>query len=199
MKRFRFSLETVLKLRGWREEEEIRRLSFVVSKLNALIGEKDSNEREIESSYEAILSSSKVGTSLSDYLSIEQYIQGLIKRNEELSDRIKAQNEEVNLVRKDVMVARMNKKVIEVLKDKRFTEWKKKRNRAERREVEEFNLQLSKQSLFDSTEIFGPSKSKKIPRTFKILNREDGGDELTSDFKTLRDFYEKYYLGQGKS
>ncbi|MCW7489337.1 flagellar export protein FliJ [Leptospira meyeri] len=199
MKRFRFSLETVLKLRGWREEEEIRRLSFVVSKLNALIGEKDSNEREIESSYEAILSSSKVGTSLSDYLSIEQYIQGLIKRNEELSDRIKAQNEEVNLVRKDVMVARMNKKVIEVLKDKRFAEWKKKRNRAERREVEEFNLQLSKQSLFDSTEIFGPSKSKKVPRTFKILNREDGGDELTSDFKTLRDFYEKYYLGQGKS
>ncbi|TGL46193.1 flagellar export protein FliJ [Leptospira meyeri] len=199
MKRFRFSLETVLKLRGWREEEEIRRLSYVVSKLNALIGEKESNEREIESSYEAILSSSKVGTSLSDYLSIEQYIQGLIKRNEELTDRIKAQNEEVNLVRKDVMVARMNKKVIEVLKDKRFAEWKKKRNRAERREVEEFNLQLSKQSLFDSTEIFGPSKSKKVPRTFKILNREDGGDELTSDFKTLRDFYEKYYLGQGKS
>ncbi|EKJ86962.1 flagellar FliJ protein [Leptospira meyeri] len=199
MKRFRFSLETVLKLRGWREEEEIRRLSYVVSKLNALIGEKESNEREIESSYEAILSSSKVGTSLSDYLSIEQYIKGLIKRNEELTDRIKAQNEEVNLVRKDVMVARMNKKVIEVLKEKRFAEWKKKRNRAERREVEEFNLQLSKQSLFDSTEIFGPSKSKKVPRTFKILNREDGGDELTSDFKTLRDFYEKYYLGQGKS
>ncbi|MCG6151889.1 flagellar export protein FliJ [Leptospira bandrabouensis] len=199
MKRFRFSLETVLKLRGWREEEEIRRLSLVVSKLNALIGEKDTNEREIESSYEAILNSSKVGTSLSDYLSIEQYIQGLIRRNEELESRIATQNEEVNLVRKDVMVARMNKKVIEVLKDKRFAEWKKKRNRSERREVEEFNLQLSKQSLFDSTESIGLSKSKKIPRTFKILNREDGGDELTSDFKTLRDFYEKYYLGQGKS
>ncbi|TGK84418.1 flagellar export protein FliJ [Leptospira montravelensis] len=199
MKRFRFSLETVLKLRGWREEEEIRRLSLVVSKLNALIGEKDTNEKEIESSYEAILNSSKVGTSLSDYLSIEQYIQGLIRRNEELESRIATQNEEVNLVRKDVMVARMNKKVIEVLKDKRFAEWKKKRNRAERREVEEFNLQLSKQSLFDSTDSFVPLKSKKIPRTFKILNREDGGDELTSDFKTLRDFYEKYYLGQGKS
>lgn len=199
MKRFRFSLETVLKLRGWREEEEIRRLSLVVSKLNSLIGEKDSNEREIESSYEAILASSKVGTSLSDYLSIEQYIQGLMRRNEELEERITAQNEEVNLVRKDVMVARMNKKVIEVLKDKRFAEWKKKRNKMERREVEEFNLQLSKQSLFDSTESYGPSKSKKIPRTFKILNREDGGDELTSDFKTLRDFYEKFYLGQGKS
>ncbi|TGK87417.1 flagellar export protein FliJ [Leptospira noumeaensis] len=199
MKRFRFSLETVLKLRGLREEEEIRRLSLVVSKLNSLIGEKDSNEREIESSYEAILSSSKVGTSLSDYLSIESYIQGLMRRNEELEERISSQNEEVNLVRKDVMLARMNKKVIEVLKDKRFAEWKKKRNRAERREVEEFNLQLSKQSFFDSTESFGSSKSKKIPRTFKILNREDGGDELTSDFKSLRDFYEKYYLGQGKS
>lgn len=199
MKRFRFSLETVLKLRGWREEEEIRRLSLVVSKLNSLIGEKDSNEKEIESSYEAILASSKVGTSLSDYLSIEQYIQGLMRRNEELEERIRSQNDEVNLVRKDVMVARMNKKVIEVLKDKRFAEWKKKRNRMERREVEEFNLQLSKQSLFDSTESYGPAKSKKIPRTFKILNREDGGDELTSDFKTLRDFYEKYYLGQGKS
>ncbi|MCW7493927.1 flagellar export protein FliJ [Leptospira sp. 2 VSF19] len=199
MKRFRFSLETVLKLRGWREEEEIRRLSLVVSKLNSLIGEKESNEKEIESSYNAILNSSKVGTSLSDYLSIEQYIQGLIRRNEDLEARIFAQNEEVNLVRKDVMVARMNKKVIEVLKDKRFAEWKKKRNRAERREVEEFNLQLSKQSLFDLTESFTPAKSKKIPRTFKILNREDGGDELTSDFKTLRDFYEKYYLGKGKS
>lgn len=199
MKRFRFSLETVLKLRGLREEEEIRRLSLVVSKLNTLIAEKENNQKEIESSYEAILSSAKVGTSLSDYLSIEQYIKGLIRRNEELDHRISNQNEEVNLVRKDVMVARMNKKVIEVLKDKRFLEWKKKRNRMERREVEEFNFQLNKQSLFDSFDTYGPKASKKIPRTFKILNREDGGDELASDFKTLRDFYEKYYLGQGKS
>lgn len=199
MKRFRFSLETVLKLRGLREEEEIRRLSLVVSKLNTLIAEKENNQKEIESSYEAILSSAKVGTSLSDYLSIEQYIKGLIRRNEELDHRISNQNEEVNLVRKDVMVARMNKKVIEVLKDKRFLEWKKKRNRMERREVEEFNFHLNKQSLFDSFETVGSKTSKKIPRTFKILNREDGGDELASDFKTLRDFYEKYYLGQGKS
>ncbi|TGL47209.1 flagellar export protein FliJ [Leptospira kemamanensis] len=199
MKRFRFSLETVLKLRGLREEEEIRRLSLVVSKLNTLISEKENNQKEIESSYEAILSSAKVGTSLSDYLSIEQYIKGLIRRNEELEHRISNQNEEVNLVRKDVMVARMNKKVIEVLKDKRFLEWKKKRNRMERREVEEFNVHLNKQSLFDSFDTYGPKASKKIPRTFKILNREDGGDELASDFKTLRDFYEKYYLGQGKS
>lgn len=199
MKRFRFSLETVLKLRGLREEEEIRRLSLVVSKLNTLISEKENNQKEIESSYEAILSSAKVGTSLSDYLSIEQYIKGLIRRNEELEHRISNQNEEVNLVRKDVMVARMNKKVIEVLKDKRFLEWKKKRNRMERREVEEFNVHLNKQSLFDSFDTYGPKAFKKIPRTFKILNREDGGDELASDFKTLRDFYEKYYLGQGKS
>ncbi|MBL0955311.1 flagellar export protein FliJ [Leptospira levettii] len=199
MKRFRFSLETVLKLRGLKEEEEIRRLSVVVSKLNSLISEKENNEKEIESSYEAILSSAKVGTSLSDYLSIEQYIKGLIRRNEELDHRISNQTDEVNLVRKDVMVARMNKKVIEVLKDKRFLEWKKKRNRMERREVEEFNFHLNKQSLFDSFDSFGPKASKKIPRTFKILNREDGGDELASDFKTLRDFYEKYYLGQGKS
>ncbi|XDD43575.1 flagellar export protein FliJ [Leptospira sp. WS60.C2] len=199
MKRFRFSLETVLKLRGLKEEEEIRRLSLVVSKLNSLISEKETNEKEIESSYEAILSSSKVGTSLSDYLSIEQYIKGLIRRNEELDQRIANQNEEVNLVRKDVMVARMNKKVIEVLKDKRFGEWKKKRNRMERREVEEFNFHLSKHSLFDAMDSYGPKPSKKIPRTFKILNREDGADELASDFKTLRDFYEKYYLGQGKT
>lgn len=74
-----------------------------------------------------------------------------------------------------------------------------KRNRMERRDVEEFNFQLSKQTLFDPSENFGPKASKKIPKTFKILNREDGGDELASDFKTLRDFYEKYYLGQGKS
>ncbi|TGL69811.1 flagellar export protein FliJ [Leptospira jelokensis] len=199
MKRFRFSLETVLKLRSLKEEEEIRRLSLVVSKLNALISEKENNQKEIQSSYEAILSSAKVGTSLSDYLSIEQYIKGLIRRNEEIDHRIENQTHEVNLVRKDVMVARMNKKVIEVLKDKRFLEWKKKRNRMERREVEEFNFHLNKQTLFESPESFGPKASKKIPRTFKILNREDGGDELTSDFKTLRDFYEKYYLGQGKS
>lgn len=126
MKRFRFSLETVLKLRSLKEEEEIRRLSLVVSKLNTLISEKENNEREIQSSYEAILSSAKVGTSLSDYLSIEQYIKGLIRRNEEIDHRIEIQTHEVNLVRKDVMVARMNKKVIEVLKDKRFLEWKKK-------------------------------------------------------------------------
>ncbi|TGN19224.1 flagellar export protein FliJ [Leptospira idonii] len=198
MKRFRFSLETVLKLREWREEEEIKRLSIVVSELNSLFAEREFNEKEIARSYQEIESSAKVGTSLSDYLSIERYIQGLMKQNEELGHSIERKNEEVNLVRQDVLVARKDKKVIEVLKENRFNEWKKKRNRAERKEMEEYNASiLASHSYFDSLESTGP-KAQKIPKTFKILNREDGGDELTSDFKNLRDFYEKYYMGQGK-
>ncbi|MDF3819272.1 flagellar export protein FliJ [Leptospira sp. 96542] len=198
MKRFQFSLETVLKLRTRKEEEEIRRLSIVVSKLNELILEKQTNEVEIQNSYDTILASAKVGTSLDDYLYIERYIQGLIKQNADLDQKIFSQMEEVNLVRKDVLVARQNKKVLEVLKEKRHLEWKKRRNKMERREVEEFNLSMANfDSYFEGLTAAKPSK--KIPKTFKILNREDGGDELTSDFKTLRDFYEKYYLGQGKT
>lgn len=197
MKRFQFSLETILKLRARKEEEEIRRLSFVVSKLNELTQEKNTNELEISRSYNQISNSAKVGTSLSEYLSIEQYIQGLNRINEDLDQKILKQNEEVDLVRKDVLVARTNKRVIEILKERRYLEWKKKRKKQEQREVEEFNLMIAEQNKSDSI-TFVSNKSKKIPKTFRILNREDGGDELTSEFKTLRDFYEKFYLGQGK-
>ncbi|MCZ8344355.1 MAG: flagellar FliJ family protein [Leptospira sp.] len=197
MKRFQFSLETLLKLKARKEEEEIRRLSSVVSKLNQLIAEKETNQLEISRSYQMITNSAKVGTSLNDYISIERYIQGLTKRNEDLESRIANQNSEVDLVRKDVLVARKNKRVIEILKERRYLEWKKKRKRIEQKEVEEFNLMIDEfhkwEPPFQSNQ-----KTKQKPKTFRILSREDGGDELTSDFKTLRDFYEKFYLGQGK-
>jgi len=199
VKRFRYSLETVLKLREIREEEELKRLSIVVSELNALFAEREFNEKEIEKSYLDIESSARVGTSLNDYLSIESYIHGLTKLNEELDYKISEKNKQVDVVRQDVQLARKDKKVLEILRENRFNEWKKKRNRAERREVEEYNESLAAHTkMLDSMFSEEPNKTKKIPKTFKILNREDGGDELMSDFKNIRDFYEKYFMGQGR-
>jgi flagellar export protein FliJ len=199
VKRFRYSLETVLKLREIREEEELKRLSIVVSELNALFAEREFNESEIEKSYLDIESSARVGTSLSDYLSIESYIHGLTKLNDDLDFKISEKNKQVDIVRQDVQLARKNKKVLEILKENRFNEWKKKRSRAERREVEEYNENVVAHSkMLDSLFSEDSKKSKKIPKTFKILNREDGGDELMSDFKNIRDFYEKYFMGQGR-
>ncbi|TGL61230.1 flagellar export protein FliJ [Leptospira ognonensis] len=199
MKRFRYTLETVLKLREIKEEEELKRLSSVVSELNALIAEREFNENEIEKSYLEIESSAKVGKSLTDYLSIESYIHGLTKLNDELDFKINDKNKSVDLVRLDVQVARKDKKVLEILKENRFKEWKKKHSRAERREVEEYNENIAAHSIYmDSIFSEDPKKSKKVPKTFKILNREDGGDELMSDFKNIRDFYEKFYMGQGR-
>jgi flagellar FliJ protein len=199
VKRFRYSLETVLKLREIREEEELKKLSIVVSELNALFAEREFNDKEIEKSYGDIESSARVGTSLSDYLSIESYIRGLIKLNEELVLRIQEKNKQVDVVRQGVLIARKDKKVLEILKENRYNEWKKKRNRADRKEIEEYNEGVRAHSIYtDSIMSVETKKSKKIPKTFKILNREDGGDELMSDFKNIRDFYEKFYMGQGR-
>jgi len=199
VKRFRYSLETVLKLREIKEEEELKRLSIVVSELNGLFAEREFNDGEIEKSYLEIESSARVGKSLSDYLAIESYIHGLTKLNEELDLKIAEKNRQVDLVRQDVQLARKDKKVLEILKENRFLEWKKKRNRSERKEIEEYNESLAHHNNFiDSIFSEEPKKSKKVPKTFKILNREDGGDELMSDFKNIRDFYEKFYMGQGR-
>ncbi|MDZ4727587.1 MAG: flagellar export protein FliJ [Leptospira sp.] len=199
MKRFRYSLETVLKLRSIREEEELKRLSIVVSELNLIITEREFNESEIQRSYLEIENSAHVGTSLNDYLSIERYIQGLLKMNEDLEYKIQEKNKQVDLVRADVLIARKDKKVLEILKENRFKEWKKKVNRVERREVEEYNdSMLAHKTYVESLPDGNKGQQKKNPKTFKIMNREDGGDELMGDFKNLRDFYEKYYMGQGR-
>ncbi len=199
MKRFRFSLETVMKLRELREEEELKKLSIVVSELNAIFAEQEYNRKEIQNAYKEIESSVSVGRSLNDYLSIERYIQGLSKLNEELDIRIIEKNKQVDLVRQGVLIARKDKKVLEILKENRLNEWKKKRNRLERREIEEYNEHLAAQTKFlESMPTTNKKNDKKIPKTFKILNREDGGDELMGDFKNLRDFYEKFYMGQGR-
>ncbi|GBF50504.1 endoflagellar biosynthesis chaperone [Leptospira ryugenii] len=177
----------------------MKRLSIVVSELNQIFTEREFNEKEIERSYREIESSAQIGTSLDEYLSIERYIQGLMRINEELSAKIEKKNQEVNLVRVDVLKARKDKRVLEILRENRYLEWKKKRNRQERRELEEYNeMVLMNQIHADPRPEGKKESSKKIPKTFKILNREDGGDELMGDFKNLRDFYEKYYMGQGR-
>ncbi len=196
MKRFQFSLSTVLRLRERKEEEEIRNLSLIVSKLNALFSEKEGHELAIQRTYQMMDSHSSIGNSIHELFYWDSFIRASSERIKRIEVEIQAREREANHQREILMLARKDKKVIEVLRENRFQEWKKKRNRQERREIEEYNFSLS-QSPNLAFESSGSSSQKKKPKTFKILNRDDGGDEFMADFQSLKAYYEKFYQGKG--
>lgn len=186
----------MLRLRERKEEEEIRNLSLIISKLNAMIAEKETHELAIQRTYQTMDSHSTIGNSIHDLFYWDSFIRASRERIKRINFDILAKEREANHQREILMLARKDKKVIEVLRENRYKEWKKKRNREERREIEEYNLSLEslQTTPYDS---MNSNPQKKKPKTFKIVNRDDGGDEFMADFQSLKAYYEKFYQGKG--
>ncbi|EQA36793.1 flagellar export protein FliJ [Leptospira inadai serovar Lyme str. 10] len=137
MKRFRFRLDPVLRLRKIAEDKKLQELSELVAEINLRNLEIEENESRIHSLASTPLEGS---SGLREYSYMQTYIRQLLTRNTELLEEIRSYDEPVSKKRAEVTEARKDKKVMELLKEKRFAEYIKRYKKGEQVEAEELFL-----------------------------------------------------------
>jgi flagellar FliJ protein len=188
MKKFHFRLEPLLILKKRKEDNEIRNFSIVVSAINLLTEEKDSLVKEIDQVGSDISKRIQTGTSFKDYTDYSDISRFLSLKIKTIEDSIEKKQPELDLARIRLNEASKERKVMELLKDKDWKEHKKKLQKEEKKELEEFIL---------VHEFYQGNQKEQPPSTLKILSDEliEDSEELVREEKPLTELekLEKMY------
>lgn len=186
MKKFKFSLETVMKLRKIKVDEEIRNLSVVAGNINRLNNEIRENNKEISDSVSTF--PDLVKSDMKYLKMFDGYIKGLTLKNEQLQKSVSEQDQFLEDARQKVILARKDEEIIEIIKRKRHEEFRQKMFRAIRHEEDERNrldhmedrrnLKYADKDKDDSGEPVRKKKRKKV------------SEKPKSDYEKLLEYYE---------
>ena len=135
MKKFKFNLETVLRIKNRAVDEETRKLALVVGKINRLKNEVQDNRNAI--SYENDKFTSYVSDDIGYLRVFENYIKTLYLQNENLKKQVSEQDGVLGEAIDSVVVARKSAELLEIIKQKRLSEYHEKVIRSERSEEDE--------------------------------------------------------------
>ena len=140
-KKYKFKLAGLLKLREFAEEKakiELGRVNFKILEVDEAI---EGHRRDIVTAYESqeeILKNPTDGRFLQFY---PRYFQAKEAAIKDLEKKKLALQKEADARMQDLLKARAEMKIMEKLKEKDFTEWKKERNKEMDAAIEE-NTQL---------------------------------------------------------
>jgi flagellar biosynthesis chaperone FliJ len=135
MKKFKFNLETVLRIKNRAVDEETRKLALVVGKINRLKNEVQENRNAI--SYENDKFTSYVSDDIGYLRVFENYIKTLYLQNENLKKQVSEQDGVLQEAIDSVVVARKSSELLEIIKQKRLSEYHERVIRSERSEEDE--------------------------------------------------------------
>jgi hypothetical protein len=135
MKKFKFNLETVLRIKNRAVDEETRKLALVVGKINRLKNEVQENRNAI--SYENDKFTSYVSDDIGYLRVFENYIKTLYLQNENLKKQVSEQDGVLREAIDSVVVARKSSELLEIIKQKRLSEYHERVIRSERSEEDE--------------------------------------------------------------
>ena len=137
MKKYQFKLDAVLKLRKLREENCRTELGLLNRQLEAIVGQITKEKEEIEKYYQIQELALKTGATAGRL----QNFPGLVAAKDKsikLFERQKKNHEDMIVEKKEELATlRGELKVMENLKEKDFTEWKKAYNKEVDQKVEE--------------------------------------------------------------
>ncbi|WP_017852173.1 flagellar export protein FliJ [Leptospira interrogans serovar Szwajizak] len=188
MKRFQFSLEPVLNLRKKKEDEKLKAFSKVAGEINQIRNSILENEKQIE--HLTGESHTLHGASLRDYQLHQGYIRSLITKNENLESDIENRKSELDSKRADLILAQKDRKILEILKENQYKDYKKLYFKKEKFELEEHYNQLKSIERREINE-----SSEPAPRIFTYdtgSNPESSNDDSgASEIKKLYDRYKK--------
>lgn len=189
MKKFKFSLEGVLKLRKLAVDRELKNLSIIVGNLNKLQNEINDNNRIIRTSTDRF---DTLGTDIKHIRLFEGYMKSLFIQNENLQKSIANQEGVLNEARKKVQEVEKDAKIIEILKEKAVEEYKDKHRKLVRKEEEEKSIQeytrakLEFRTDEEESEVSRTKVREKIERDESRPVRS----KVQSDYDKIMDFAE---------
>jgi flagellar FliJ protein len=186
MKKFKFNLETVLRLRKKDVDEETRKLAVVVGKINRLKNEVQDNRKAI--SYENDHFSSYVRDDISYLRIFDNYIKTLYLQNEYLQKQVSEQDGVLKEAIDSVIEAKKKSELLEVLKNKRLLDYQERILRSERSEEDEENQKdflADRRSLHN---VIPDQESKPIVQRIK-RKIKPAKDKPKNDYEKVMEYY----------
>lgn len=189
MKRFRFKLDPVLRLRKIREEERLKELSEIVSQINQFQDFIRENADELERILSIHSGVDPRTASVSDFQGLQTYLRGLNLQNDRYQASIDSLQGELQKRREALIEAQKARKILERLKELRLEKYMRTYRKSERYMSEEhYTAQFIQETEENNYE---DSQRKRVPRVFYYdFDYRDEREESDSELSAIRKFYE---------
>ena len=137
MKKFQFKLESVLKIRKQAEQEALIDLQEAESQLKKILDHIASLEKEILETETSLRSQARQALSAQEIAYHSSYIQLTRVKIEKMQDNMLRAKNNVEEKRQIAVKAMQERKMIEKLKEKRYSQWEKEIVEKERSQLDE--------------------------------------------------------------
>lgn len=171
MKRFRFPLEGLLKVRDLKQKQVMAEMADITERVNNQRGIVERSEQEYRDEMERFARSQGETFSIDMYRTFDRYIDRLEGEKARAHDRLEEMRPELERMQAKLLEARREKRVVELLRERHLNRYNEEVRREERRELQELN-QLRK-------EVSGVSEDTSV-----VFDDGDGSEERTEDLRT---------------
>lgn len=183
MKRFRFPLEGLLKVRDLKQKQVMAEMAEVMQRVNEVRGIVEQSEQEYREEMERFSRSQGEDFSIDVYRTFDRYVNRLEDQKARAYERLEEMRPELEQMQAKLLEARREKRVVELLRERHLNRYKEELRRQERRELQELN-QLRKEV------------SRVSEDTPVVFESDDGSEERTEDLRTREAQRRAEYLEQ---
>lgn len=183
MKRFRFPLEGLLKVRDLKQKQVMAEMADVMQRVNEVRGIVEQSEQEYREEMERFSRSQGEDFSIDVYRTFDRYVNRLEDQKARAYERLEEMRPELEQMQAKLLEARREKRVVELLRERHLNRYKEELRRQERRELQELN-QLRKEV------------SRVSEDTPVVFESDDGSEERTEDLRTREAQRRAEYLEQ---
>lgn len=139
MKRFRFRLDPLLRVRKLEENRALASLARVMMRANEQEARRDLAHRLVREEMDSFSQQHSDDFSIDRFQMYDRYLERLEAEAGQASEELKAMRPELEKEQALVMEARRQKRIVELLKERKRAEYDKEYQRALRKELEEIN------------------------------------------------------------
>jgi flagellar protein FliJ len=139
MKRFNFKLEPLLRVRRMQEERALGELARVMRRVNEQEAVRDQARRSVEEEMGRFEARYREQFQIDLYQIYDRYLERLQTEAAEAGKRLEAMRPEVEQEMAKAMEARRGRRIVEIIKERKKTEYDRARRKAEAKELEEIN------------------------------------------------------------
>jgi flagellar FliJ protein len=148
MKKFRFRLETLLRVREQKEKLKQREFAEEVSKVTEVQNQIDDIEKAVANAFETLGSRAKIGYDPQAVLAYYRYIFNMQRYSAARSRHLETLMVEYDKKREDLVQASRDKRVLENLKKRHHETWRKEAMREDQKDMDEIgNMRAAHEAL----------------------------------------------------
>ncbi|MDH4263075.1 MAG: flagellar export protein FliJ [Spirochaetia bacterium] len=143
MKKFRYPLEPLLKIRKYQEKQEFSIYGKMLAKINVHT-QKIIETQQLKTDFTSLERKRMIEGyfNLEDKELAAKYYSNLGKVIDHAEKEISLRKEETEVLRKNAEKARHRRKILEILKEKKHNEYQLELNKLEFKELDEFNQRM---------------------------------------------------------